>query len=62
MQLYKEQKWDAAITLFKKCDKLEENYIGRPTTPCKVYISRCKKLKLEPPANNWDGSWALLEK
>ena len=53
---------DAAITLFKKCDKFEENYIGRPTTPCKVYILRCEKFKLNPPGNDWDGSWSLSEK
>ena len=62
MQLYVGKRWDAATTLFKKCDKFEENYIGRPTTPCKVYILRCEKFKLNPPGNDWDGSWSLSEK
>jgi len=62
IQLYKEQKWDMAITLFKKCDKFEENYIGRLTTPSKVYILRCEKFKLDPPGREWDGSWSLAEK
>ena len=41
IDLYTNQKWDDAIKVFEECDKLEEEYIGRPTTPCKVYITRC---------------------
>tara|TARA_Y100000590_G_scaffold159609_1_gene183135 strand:+ start:140 stop:2641 length:2502 start_codon:yes stop_codon:yes gene_type:complete len=62
MQLYQEQKWDMAITLFKKCDNFEEDYIGRLTTPSRIYILRCEKFKLDSPGSNWDGSWTLTEK
>ena len=31
IKLYTKQEWDEAIIVFKKCDKLEEEYIGRPT-------------------------------
>ena len=50
MQLYQEQKWDMAITLFNKCNNFEEDYIGRLTTPSKIYILRCEKFKLDSPA------------
>ena len=53
IKLYTKQEWDEAIIVFKKCDKLEEEYIGRPTTPCKVYISRCEKFKAHPPIDDW---------
>ena len=62
IELYTNQKWDEAIKAFNKCDKLEEKYIGRPTTPCKVYISRCEKFKTDSPGKAWDGSWILTEK
>ena len=62
IKLYTNQKWEDAISTFNKCDKLEEKYIGRPTTPCKVYISRCEKLKTDTPGKDWDGSWVLTEK
>jgi adenylate cyclase len=62
IKLYANQKWDEAISEFNKCDKLEEKYIGRPTTPCKVYISRCKEFKTNSPGKGWDGSWTLTEK
>jgi len=62
IELYTMQKWDEAINAFNKCDKLEEEYIGRPTTPCKVYISRCEEFKVNSPSKNWDGSWMLTKK
>ena len=62
IELYSNQKWDEAIKVFKKCDKLEEKYIGRPTTPCKVYILRCEEFIINSPGKNWDGSWTLTSK
>ena len=61
-EFYTNQKWDDAISTFNKCDKLEEKYIGRQTTPCKVYISRCEEFKINSPGKDWDGSWTLTEK
>ena len=62
IELYTNLKWDEAIKVFNKCDKCEEQYIGRLTTPCKVYISRCEEFKVNSPGKDWDGSWTLTEK
>jgi adenylate cyclase len=62
IELYTNQKWDEAIKAFNKCDDFEEKYIGRSTTPCKVYISRCEELKVNSPGKDWDGRWTLTEK
>ena len=62
VDLYKNQKWDEAIKLFEECDKLEEVYIGRPTTPSLFFIDRCNEFKLDPPGDNWDGIYTLKSK
>ena len=59
---YTNQDWDDAIKIFKKCDKLEEEYIGRPTTPCKVYINRCEEFKENSPGKDWNGAFKLTSK
>jgi adenylate cyclase len=54
---YRAGKWDAAIGAFRAAlslhpkDKLSE-----------IYIERCEKLKLNPPAGEWDGVWVMEEK
>ena len=62
IKLYTNQKWDDAIKVFEECDKLEEEYIGRPTTPCKVYISRCEAFKKNSPGKDWNGAFQLTSK
>ncbi|MAJ43451.1 MAG: hypothetical protein CMF96_01735 [Candidatus Marinimicrobia bacterium] len=65
LENYNSMNWDNAIELFQKCDSLEEDYIGRPTTPSKVYIERCKSYKIAPPVKNgekWDGVFKLTKK
>jgi adenylate cyclase len=62
IELYTNQKWGEAIKAFNKCNNLEEQYIGRITTPCKVYILRCEEFKVNSPGKDWDGSWTLTEK
>jgi len=62
IEYYTNQDWDDAIKVFKKCDKLEEEYIGRPTTPCKVYISRCEAFKDNSPGKDWNGAFKLTSK
>ncbi|MAV64209.1 MAG: hypothetical protein CMG00_03340 [Candidatus Marinimicrobia bacterium] len=62
VSLYKKQKWDDAIKLFQKCDKLEEQYIGRPTTPSLFFIDRCNEFKENPPSEDWDGIYTLKSK
>ena len=59
---YNNQKWNAAIELFNKCNDLEEEYIGRPTNPSLLYIKRCEEFKINPPNQNWDGSYKLTSK
>ena len=62
VDLYTSQKWDEAIKAFKKCNKLEEEYIGRPTTPCNVYILRCEDYKENSPGKDWNGAFKLTSK
>ena len=62
---YCAQEWDKAIEVFEKCDKLEEDYIGRPTTPCKFYIERCEDYKINPPVKEgeeWNGAFKMTKK
>ena len=62
---YNNQNWDKAIELFQNCDDIEEEYIGRPTTPSKVYIERCENYKVTPPVpegEEWDGAFKLTKK
>jgi adenylate cyclase len=52
LQLYREQKWDEAIRLFKECIKV------RPDDgPSLEFLSRIPILRHNPPPKNWDGSW-----
>ena len=62
IDLYTNQKWDDAIKAFEECDKLEEEYIGRPTNPCKVYILRCESFKENAPGKGWNGAFKLASK
>ena len=62
IKLYTNQEWDEAIKTFEKCHKLEEDYIGRPTTPCKFYILRCEEFKENSPGKSWDGAYQLTSK
>ena len=50
------------INLFNQCNDLEEEYIGRPTTPSLLYIKRCEEFKKNPPKKDWDGSYKLTSK
>jgi adenylate cyclase len=62
IELYTNQDWDGAIKVFEKCNKLEEDYIGRPTTPCNVYIARCEDFKDNSPGKDWNGAFKLTSK
>lgn len=52
LALYRSRKWDDAVATFK----------GIKDEVCEVYIERCRRLKDEPPPEDWDGSFALTEK
>lgn len=60
--LYRQQKWDEAITKFTESEKLEEVFPRRPTNPSRVYLERCQQFKIEAPPYGWDGSWTLTSK
>lgn len=48
--LYRNQKWDDAINLFKKCQEVN---VEDPIL--QIYLLRCEKFLLQPPPENWKG-------
>jgi adenylate cyclase len=54
---YRAGKWDAAINAFREALHLNPN-----DKLSEIYIGRCEKLKLDPPAGEWDGVWVMEEK
>jgi len=60
--LYKNQDWEAAESLFKKTDALEDMFPGRKTNPSLVFMERCQHLKENPPGDDWNGVWTLTSK
>ncbi len=57
IQLYKQQKWDDAIKLFKGVWKLDNDIYA-----ANVYVERCKDLKENPPRPDWDGCYTMKTK
>ena len=62
LELYRSQKFEAALEAFTHSDTLEDMFPGRNTNPSRVYIDRCKIFLENPPGEDWDGSWRLTEK
>jgi len=62
LEFYYKQDWKNAIKYFKKSDEHEEKYIARKTTPSQVFIKRSEEFKKNPPAKDWDGTYALGSK
>ncbi|MCF7922140.1 MAG: adenylate/guanylate cyclase domain-containing protein, partial [Candidatus Marinimicrobia bacterium] len=62
LDLYRSQKFEAALKAFNYSDTLEDMFPGRNTNPSQVYITRCKYFLDNPPGEDWDGSWRLTEK
>ncbi len=62
LDLYRTQKFEAALDAFIRSDTLEDMFPGRNTNPSRVYIARCKHFIDNPPGEDWDGSWRLTEK
>ncbi len=62
LDLYRSQKFEAALKAFIHSDTLEDMFPGRNTNPSRVYIDRCKFFMENPPGEDWDGSWRLTEK
>lgn len=55
--LYQKQSWDAAIAEFEKCVSIFDG-----DGAAKLYIARCRDLKLNPPGDNWDGVFVFTTK
>ena len=62
LNLYRDQKWQAALDAFILSDSMEDMFPGRSTNPSRVYIDRCKYFMENSPGENWDGSWTLTSK
>ena len=66
ISLYKEQKFDEAIKVFKETLEFEYKRFpelkGVKTNPSEVYIDRCEQFKKFPPTPDWDGVWTLTSK
>ncbi len=66
LKLYKDQKWDEAITSFIKsleCEhKRNPDLRGVKTNPSEIYLNRCKEFKKNPPPHDWDGVYTLINK
>ncbi|NOZ07382.1 MAG: adenylate/guanylate cyclase domain-containing protein [FCB group bacterium] len=62
LALYREQKWDAAISAFTITAGLEDMYPGRRTNPSRLYLERCREFKSNPPPENWNGVYRLTTK
>lgn len=64
--LYKAQKFDEAIAIFKQTLELEwQRYPelkGKKTNPSEIYIGRCEEFKKLPPPPEWDGVYTLTSK
>ncbi|MBN2407904.1 MAG: CHASE2 domain-containing protein [Elusimicrobia bacterium] len=57
LKCYKTRKWDEGIRLFEEALKILPE-----DGPSVTYLSRCKKYKSEPPADDWNGVWELKTK
>ena len=54
---YRKQAWDEAETGFKNCLALAPE-----DKPSEVFLTRIKHFREHPPANDWNGAWALASK
>ncbi|MFZ9001652.1 MAG: CHASE2 domain-containing protein [Bacteriovoracaceae bacterium] len=66
LELYKNEKWDEAISEFKKSLECEWKRFpelkGVKTNPSEVYIKRCEIYKETPPPSDWGGVFTLTSK
>jgi len=62
INLFYNQKWDEAISVFKESEAYEIQYPGRPTNPSRMRIERCKLMKESPPGLEWNEVWYLSDK
>jgi len=54
---YKTKDFAGAIAKFAACLEIDPD-----DGPSKLYLERCKKLKEDPPAQDWDGVFVMTTK
>lgn len=57
LQLYRDQQWNDAISMFKTVLKTHESDYAS-----KMYVERCEKYRLTPPPKEWDGVYVMTSK
>jgi tetratricopeptide (TPR) repeat protein len=57
LELYKQRKWDDAIQYFQKALEIIPG-----DGPSGLYLERCKKFKVSPPPEDWDGVFVMTTK
>ncbi|PJA53942.1 MAG: hypothetical protein CO167_06530, partial [Candidatus Marinimicrobia bacterium CG_4_9_14_3_um_filter_48_9] len=63
LKLTKQQKWDEAIKAFLEAEKLERQFPGRKSNPCRTYLDdRIPHWQANPPGEDWDGVWVFTSK
>lgn len=58
MENYFNQKWDEAISRFKKAQELERY----EENPSGIFIKRCEMMKADPPGADWNGVFIMKSK
>lgn len=56
LNLYYDRKWQAAIEHFKNCLEIFPGDV-----PSKLYLTRCQQYSTDPPPEDWDFSWKLVD-
>lgn len=57
LMLYRRGDWDKALQSFESAYEL-----NKEDRICLLYADRCRKLKAEPPPDDWTGVWVMREK
>lgn len=62
--LYLAQNWKEAIVTFEKAAALErfQPGAGIATNPSLLMAARCKRMRLSPPGEDWDGIYKMTDK
>jgi len=66
IEKYLARDWDGAVAAFEKSSKLEPfqpGFLpGVHDNPSLVMIGRCAEMKIDPPAEDWDGRYVMKSK
>ena len=54
---YLAREWDLAETIFRECLQICPN-----DGPSRVFLERVQVLRRNPPSEDWNGVWQLVEK